>query len=51
MFKITKAEQLMTYTPLLFFNIWFYLSLVAIILDDYLRYWMMGEEKPKYKIF
>ncbi len=29
--------------------IWFMLSGVGIILDDYLRYWMFKEEKPKYK--
>lgn len=27
---------------------WFFLSLVAIILDDYLRYWLFNEEKPHY---
>ena len=27
------------------------LCLLAIILDDYLRYWFFKEEKPKYKIF
>lgn len=30
---------------------WFFLSLPAIILDDYLRYKLFGEEKPNYKIF
>lgn len=29
---------------------WFCLSLVGIILDDYLRYWFFDEEKPRYKI-
>lgn len=34
----------------LYFSIlWFLLSLVAIILDDYLRYWLFNEEKPHYK--
>lgn len=28
--------------------IWFFISLLAIIADDYLRYWLFGEEKPKY---
>lgn len=28
--------------------IWAALSAVAIVLDDYLRYWLFGEEKPKY---
>ena len=36
---------------LLFTNIWFFISLFAIFLDDYLRYYLMGEEKPRYKIF
>lgn len=30
--------------------LWFFLSGVAIILDDYLRYWWFGEEYPHYKI-
>lgn len=30
--------------------LWFFLSLPAIILDDYLRYWIFKEEKPRYKI-
>lgn len=36
---------------LLFYNIWFYLSLAGIILDDYIRYFVFNEEKPHYKIF
>ena len=28
---------------------WYILSLPAIILDDYLRFWIFGEEKPRYK--
>jgi uncharacterized membrane protein len=35
---------------LLYTNIWFILSLGAILLDDYLRYYLLGEEKPHYKI-
>lgn len=35
---------------LLYFNIWFVLSLAAILLDDYLRYFLLGEEKPHYKV-
>lgn len=31
--------------------LWFFLSLAAIIADDYLRYWIFGEEKPRYKLF
>lgn len=29
--------------------LWFFLSLPAIILDDYLRYWLFDEEKPHYR--
>lgn len=29
---------------------WTALSGVAIVLDDYLRYWLFGEEKPRYKL-
>lgn len=31
--------------------LWFFLSLLAIILDDYLRYWIFGEDKPNYILF
>ena len=31
--------------------LWFFLSVIAIILDDCLRHWLFGEEKPKYKLF
>ena len=31
--------------------LWFFLSLPAIIIDDYIRYWLFGEEKPHYIIF
>lgn len=34
-----------------YMGLWFLLSAPAIILDDYLRYWWFGEEKPKYRIF
>lgn len=30
--------------------IWFFLSPVAILMDDYIRYYILGEEKPYYKI-
>ena len=30
--------------------IWVALSIVAVIVDDWLRYWLFGEEKPHYKI-
>lgn len=35
---------------LLYTNIWFFLSFFAILLDDYLRYFLLKEEKPRYKI-
>ena len=31
--------------------LWFLLSPIAIISDDYLRYMFFGEEKPSYKLF
>lgn len=31
--------------------VWVFLSILAIILDDYLRYWIFKEEKPRYKLF
>lgn len=31
--------------------IWFFIAIIAIILDDYLRYWLFGEEKPHYKLW
>lgn len=33
-----------------YMGLWFLLSALAIVLDDYLRYWLFGEEKPRYKI-
>lgn len=33
-----------------FCAIWYFLSLVGIILDDYIRYWLFGEDKPTYKL-
>ncbi len=29
---------------------WYFLSVVGIVLDDYLRYWLFHEEKPRYSI-
>ena len=29
---------------------WIALAAVAIVLDDYLRYWLFNEEKPHYKL-
>lgn len=31
--------------------LWVALSVIAIVLDDYLRYWLFGEEKPHYRLF
>lgn len=31
--------------------VWYGLSAIAIILDDYLRYWFYDEEKPRYTFF
>ncbi|HCL02760.1 MAG TPA: hypothetical protein DHW61_10180, partial [Lachnoclostridium phytofermentans] len=31
--------------------IWCLLALLAIIMDDYLRYWLFQEEKPRYRFF
>lgn len=36
---------------LLYTNIWFILSLAGILLNGYLKYYLLGEEKPHYKIF
>lgn len=33
-----------------FFFAWIVLSAVAIIVDDYLRYWLFNEEKPHYTL-
>lgn len=30
---------------------WFFLSSIGIILDDYIRYFLFGEERPKYALF
>ena len=35
---------------LLYTNLWFFLSLAGIIMDDYIRWKLLGEEKPHYKI-
>ena len=33
-----------------FFMVWVFVAVVGIILDDYLRYWLFKEKKPKYEI-
>ena len=30
--------------------LWIVVGTLAIILDDYLRYWIFGEEKPQYRL-
>ena len=30
---------------------WFFLSGIAVVLDDWLRYWMFKEERPHYKFW
>ena len=30
--------------------LWFFLSLPAIIIDDYIRYWLFDEDKPHYRL-
>ena len=29
---------------------WFFISLLAIVIDDYLRYWLFNEDKPHYSM-
>lgn len=36
---------------LVYVFIWFFLSPLAIVSDDYLRYWLMGESKPRYRFW
>lgn len=31
--------------------LWYFISLAAILLDDWLRYWLFFERKPHYKFF
>lgn len=31
--------------------LWLSVSLAGIVLDDWLRYWWWGEERPRYKLF
>lgn len=35
---------------LLFFGVWIFIAMIAIIVDDYLRYWIFKEKKPHYSI-
>lgn len=34
-----------------FSAMWVLLAGIAIVLDDYLRYWLFNETKPRYKLF
>lgn len=36
---------------LYFYFLWIVLVTVWIFIDDYQRYWLFGEEKPRYKLF
>ena len=36
---------------LLFSILWCFVSIIAIILDDYLRYWLFDEEEPHYSLW
>ena len=36
---------------LLYSFLWFLLSLLAIVADDFLRYWLFDEEKPHYRLW
>jgi uncharacterized membrane protein len=47
----TKPYNILGQVCLLYTNIWFFLSLFAILMDDYLRYFLLKEEKPRYRIF
>ena len=35
----------------LFSLAWFFISGVAIVVDDYIKYWFFDEEKPEYKLW
>ena len=34
-----------------FTAVWVLLSIVAVVLDDWLRHWLFGEDRPHYKIW
>lgn len=34
-----------------FSAIWFVISIIAVVADDWLRYWIWNEERPRYKTF
>ena len=47
----SKPYNLLGQICLLYSISWFFLSFFAILLDDYLRYFLLMEEKPRYKVF
>ena len=34
-----------------FVIVWFVISGIAVVFDDYLRYWLFHEKKPSYRLF
>ena len=34
-----------------YYILWYFVSFIAILLDDYLRYWLFDEKKPNYRLF
>ena len=46
-----QCYQFMGQICLLYFNLWFLLSAIGILLDDFIRWKFFNEEKPRYKIF
>lgn len=46
-----KPYNLMGQICLLNTSLWFMISPIAILADDYLRYYLLKEEKPHYKFF
>lgn len=46
-----KPYNILGQICLLYIFIWFFLSPLAIIADDYLRYWLMDEKKPRYRFW
>ncbi len=46
-----QCYNLLGQVCLLYFNLWFLLSAVGIVLDDWIRWQFFGEDKPRYKFF
>ena len=34
-----------------FFLLWVIIGIAAVVLDDWLRFWWFGEDKPSYRVF